>query len=89
MTLEDYANYRKQIGASQELTNADLDELSVDRERVLALMLDGLWHTTLEITGAAVGTEGMRRFRELKQRGYRYEKRKVSGHRIWEYRLLF
>ena len=59
---------------------------SFARERVLSLLKDGGWYTTVEINNMG-GTEGTRRLRELRANGYRIEKRKVAGSTMYEYRL--
>lgn len=68
------------------LTHKDLRELGGGRRRVRNLMLDGNWHSALEIRKAAQGSEGLRRLREL--RGlFEIEKRRIDGSRHFEYRL--
>jgi hypothetical protein len=58
------------------------------RERVWALMVDGLWHTGPEIASPEVGgSEGLRRLREFRKAGCVIDKRRRSGG-TWEYRLV-
>ena len=68
------------------------------QSRVLALLLDGKWHTTAEICASAVGgTSGMRRLRKLRQLARAgqvtdvsdIEKRPIEGSTQWEYRAVF
>lgn len=60
------------------------------KERVLRLLSDGKWHSTLEITSPDIGgPEGARRLRELREAGYKIDMRKASGFAgIREYRLV-
>lgn len=62
--------------------------LSDRQAAVYAILRDGLWHATSEFLGPKVGgSEGMRRLRELKMKGFRIERRKIKGSSQWEYRL--
>ena len=55
---------------------------------VLKVLSDGRYHKTSEFLGPDKGgSEGMRRLRELKTRGYVIERRKINGSSQWEYRL--
>jgi hypothetical protein len=57
--------------------------------KVLNVLKDGLWHAGHELTGpAAGGSEGLRRLRELKERGYRIEARRIAGRASWEYKWI-
>ena len=61
--------------------------LGTARGRVLALLDDLQWHTAQAITDPAVGgSEGLRRMRELRARGYSIDKRRATAG-VWEYRL--
>lgn len=65
---------------------AERSRLNTNRDRVLALMRDGAWHTTLEIMGVG-GVRGVGRLNELKELGYDYEKRKKTAG-VYEFRLI-
>jgi hypothetical protein len=55
---------------------------------VLRVLLDGQWHATTELLGPKVGgSEGMRRLRELRERGWAIQKRRREGSAQWEYRI--
>ena len=68
----------------------DIFRLKTAYKRVLALMSDGNWHDGHEITHPNIGgSEGKRRLREMKAKGYQYEKRrKESSQGTFQYRLL-
>ena len=56
--------------------------------RVLAILLDGQWHPTTEFLGPRIGgSEGMRRLRELRRKGFAIEARRRKDSAQWEYRL--
>jgi hypothetical protein len=61
------------------------DRLGRNQKSVSRLMADGGWHTAEEIRRAG-GTEGLRRFRELRK-GQDWAKQHV-GNGLWAYRLL-
>ena len=78
----------KAIGAEGILEEEDLPSLDSQREKVRQLMLDGQWHSGPEILETAGGTEGMRRLRELRAKGYTVEKARDSlNRRFWWYRM--
>ena len=79
------------LGGEGILTPDDIPELKAGTRRVLALMLDGRFHSADEIMGAAgkggvPAMEGLRRMRELRAHGFDVEKERV-GNRRWMYRL--
>ena len=65
------------------------DPANMERQRlrVLALLMDGRWHTVAEMH-AVGGTSGDRRMRELRRDGHVIQKRRVSGCDYCEYRLV-
>jgi hypothetical protein len=71
------------------LLSEDLPSLKSQRLKVALLMLDLFWHTRFEIEKVAGGAEGMRRMRELRQRGWEIEKRRIEGRRAWQYRATY
>ena len=80
------------LGGQGILTPEDIPELKAGARRVLALMLDGQYHTAYEIMVAAgsdgvLATEGLRRMRELRTHGFGLEKERMGTHRQWMYRL--
>lgn len=56
-------------------------------ESVLIVLSDGLWHKTMSFLTPACGSEGLKRLRELRQRGLPIEARRIEGSAQWEYRL--
>ena len=80
------------LGGEGVLTPEDIPELKAGTRRVLALMLDGRFHSAQEIMLAAgrdgvPAMEGLRRMRELRGHGFDLEKERV-GNRQWMYRLI-
>lgn len=80
------------LGAEGVLREDELPDLGASRGRVLKLMLDHQWHCAAEIRRVAgengvPASEGLRRMRELRARGYTIEKRRRNGSRHYEYRL--
>ena len=58
-------------------------------EIVADLMLDRRWHKTVEIESVSVGgSQGTRRLRELRKKGWAIEKRKVKNSTQYEYRFV-
>lgn len=57
---------------------------------VYNILKDGEWHDGPELTHPAVGgSEGLRRLRELREKGYRIEmRRKAKGRTTRQYRLV-
>jgi|TARA_R110000765_G_scaffold112984_1_gene205228 hypothetical protein len=72
---------------SNELSSEDWVDLRTGRARVRDLLLDGAWHSADKIRRTAGGSEGLRRLRELRQ-DYLIEKRRISGSRHYEYRMI-
>lgn len=75
------------------LTEQDHKDLDAGTKRVYELMEDGGWYERDEIELAAgqngrPAREGMRRMRELRQRGFNIEKIRLKGSREWKYRLV-
>jgi hypothetical protein len=59
-------------------------------EAVLKVLQDNapLWTPGYDLAHPAVGgSEGLKRLRDLKQKGYAYELRKMEGSSAYEYRL--
>jgi hypothetical protein len=62
--------------------------------RICAMMIDGQWHTTATIELAASkdgqirAKDGLRRMRDLRKVGYTIEKRRMSGYKEYDYRLV-
>lgn len=70
------------------LTCQDMRDFNESQLRVFELMRDGNWHDAIAIRAAAQGSEGLRRLRELRAKGYQIDKRKTAGGgRLFEYRL--
>ena len=57
----------KALGGQGILTRKDIEDLDVQRNRLLFLMLSGSWHTADEIIRYSHGREGLRRMRELRE----------------------
>lgn len=82
------------LGGLGELTKDDLAKLNAAVLRVFGLMSDWKWHTADEIRqvageGGRPASEGLRRMRELRDRGFEIEKRRhdIAGRRMYDYRL--
>lgn len=67
---------------------------TTQKQRLLNLLRDGEWHTTIEILHTVYGQEGDKgiaragaRIWDLKADGYQIESRKANGS-IWEYRMI-
>ena len=89
--MSDWA-YIKKLGGEGILSRQDVQHLRTQRDRVLYLMLDGLWHSANEIVAAAKGTEGLRRLRELRDiPNVTIERRRCHKcpDRLFFYRLQF
>ena len=70
------------------LTCQDMKDFNESQMRVFELMSDGNWHDAIAIRAAAQGSEGLRRLRELRAKGYVIDKRKTAGGgRLLEYRM--
>lgn len=70
------------------LTCQDMKDFNESQMRVFELMSDGNWHDAIAIRAAAQGSEGLRRLRELRSKGYVIDKRKTAGGgRLFEYRM--
>ena len=57
----------KKLGGEGILKLEDVADLKNQRAKVLALMLDGYWHSANSIIHASGGREGLRRMRELRE----------------------
>ena len=82
----------EELGGWHVLNKKDLEELNEGSKRVFMLLRDNEWHTREEICAAAgkngaYASEGLRRARELRQKGYTLEKKRVVDARQWLYRL--
>ena len=66
--------------------NPDFTVLGRAKERILRLLKDGEFHTTMEIIDAG-GASGLRRLRELRDDGHAIEGEKMRGSNQWRYRL--
>jgi|WetSurSiteA1Bulk_404760.scaffolds.fasta_scaffold39427_2 hypothetical protein len=66
------------------------EELPDRQRRVYDVLKDGEWHDGPELTHPAVGgSEGLRRLRELRAKGYTIEmRRKAKGRTTRQYRLV-
>jgi threonyl-tRNA synthetase len=85
----DLFGYAASIGAKPELTPDALAGLSKATARVYELLKDGHWHSATSIIEASGIREGLRRVRELRQRGMKVDCRLQEGSkREFEYRLL-
>lgn len=80
------------LGGQGILNSSDVDDFEGAKARVLALMLDGKWHTVEEIDAAA-GTPGhparagLRRYEDVRK-GYIHERmRDPAGGRRFLYRI--
>jgi len=69
-------------------TEKDRRELSGGMQRILNLLKDGAWHTAAEVLEVAKGSEGLRRLRDLRAKGYNIEaRRSAEDSRMFVYRL--
>lgn len=66
-------------------TKGDETRIKDARERVRLLMADGDWHSAEELRRAG-GSEGLRRFREVRV-GRTWQKRNL-GNGVWAYKLV-
>lgn len=83
-------DYIRKLGGEGILKRSDIQDLTSQRERVLWLMLDGLWHRASDIIRVAGGSEGLRRLRELRDiDGAVIDRVRVHGSREFVYRLHF
>jgi hypothetical protein len=66
------------------------EELPDRQRRVYDVLKDGQWHDGPELTHpAAGGSEGLRRLRELREKGYTIDmRRKAKGRTTRQYRLV-
>lgn len=74
-------------GADAPLELADIPPLKAGVMKAYELAKDGDWHTADEIEAYVGQRESLRRFRQLRQ-WYTIEKRRITGVRAWEYRLI-
>jgi len=84
---DDLFSYAKRIRFN-DMTQKDASELRAGVREVMDLMRDGQWHDREEIIQAAKGSEGLRRMRELRKRGFSVEKQRKPETRSWSYRLI-
>ena len=72
------------------LTIVFREELPDRQRRVYDVLKDGQWHDGPELTHpGAGGSEGLRRLRELRAKGYTIEmRRKAKGRTTRQYRLV-
>lgn len=81
-------NYEGSIGGAG-LTKDDFNQLSAAAQRVFELLKDGQWHTADEVLQVANQREGLRRMREIRQRGVTVETRRLDENkRAFEYRIV-
>jgi hypothetical protein len=90
--MKDWTRIKK-LGGEGILTREDIEDMDVQRNRVLYLMLDGLWHSADQIINYSRGREGLRRMRELREiPGARIERIRspihIGGKRDFMYRLV-
>ncbi len=83
---DDLLNYAARIGATPELTTKDLLRLKGAVKKVHELMKDGQWHTASSIIEASGIREGLRRLRELRDKGKTIE-RKHLGNGEFSYKM--
>jgi hypothetical protein len=80
----------KRLGGRGILKRYDIKDLKAQRNRVLWLMLDGLWHTATEIINFSQGREGLRRMRELREIPHvTIHRRRAAKKREFMYRLEY
>lgn len=75
------------LGGHGILEKADLPSLAEACRKVFDLMKDGRWYTAEQIEEAAGQREGLRRMRELRQRGHEIETRRDGDARRFLYKL--
>lgn len=81
-------NRIKKLGGTGIISIDNLPSIECQRGRVLNLLLDKRWHTSLEILEAAGGTEGLRRLRQIRDiPRLGVIKRRTKDSRIFEYKL--
>lgn len=86
-------NYRNLSTPKLSLSVKDQSELRAGVRRVWELMRDGGWHEADDIEMAAgengvPAREGLRRMRQLREYGFRIDRRKADGSsRNFEYRI--
>ena len=64
----------------------DHAKLNKAKDRIYRLLLDGQFHTTMEIINAG-GASGLRRLRELRAEGHPIDCEPIEGSNEWRYRL--
>ena len=64
----------------------DHGKLNKAKDRILQLLMDGQFHTTMEIIRVG-GASGLRRLRELRAEGHLIECEPIEGSNEWKYRL--
>lgn len=79
-------DYIKSVGGCGVLNASDVPSLNQAEQRILALMLDGKWHSATEIVEVSGQREGLRRMRVLR-RIYEIEKMRDVG-REYYYRIV-
>lgn len=80
--------YGESIGGLH-LSDDDFNDLTAATQRVYDLMKDGQWHSRDAIEKAAGQREGLRRMRELRQKGMEVETVRLDKPgRVFEYRLI-
>jgi hypothetical protein len=77
-------DYIRRVGGEGVLLSEDLPALKAQRLKVALLLMDSRLHWRTEIERVSGGAEGMRRLRELRQRGWIIEKQREGG-RVWRY----
>ena len=77
----------KKIGGEKFLNGSDLKEFSKAEIKVYNLMIDSKWHTASEIISVSGQREGLRRLRELRNKGLVIETKREKGSRDFHYKL--
>lgn len=83
--MDDLFTFAKRTGF-ENATASDAAELQTAAGRIYQFMRDGQWHTTQEIAQASGVWSGDRRMRDLRQLGYKFEKRQDG--RTFSFRMV-
>lgn len=76
------------VAVPQNASNGHSSPVSGRCLAVLKVLSDGRYHKTSEFLGPNVGgSEGLRRLRELRAKGFQIERKKIAGRSSWMYRL--
>ena len=73
----------------REFTAKDLTRLNTSKGQVFLLAMSGRWFTNRELIELTGSIDAPKRRRELEHvDGYRFEKRKINGTNVLEFRLI-